>query len=84
MLLDEVESNEEVSDTEFVLKNNLDYDIVPDEQLNNVLIPEANIHFIEDADSEVNKKESKVKSEQEILKKEKDKGKKGKKERYGF
>ena len=43
-------------DTKFVLKKNLEIDLVPDEQSNNVLIPGANIHLVENAESEHSRK----------------------------
>ena len=39
-------------------------------QSNNVLIPEANIHLVEDTESEVNNQENNVDSEQETTEKE--------------
>ena len=51
------------SDTEFVLRKNWENYLVPDEQ-SNVLIPEANINLVEDAEFKVNK-ENNVVSEQE-------------------
>ena len=44
-------------------------------QSNNVLIPEANIHLVEDTESEVNNQGNNVDSEQETSQKGKDKGK---------
>ena len=52
------------SDTEFVLRKNWENYLVPDEQ-SNVLIPEANINLVEDAEFKVNNKENNVVSEQE-------------------
>ena len=45
------------------------------DQSNNVLIQDANIHLVEDAESELNDAENGVKLEQEMTKKGKDKGK---------
>ena len=44
-------------------------------QLNNVLIPEANIYLVEDTESEVNNQENNVDSEQETTQKGKGEGK---------
>ena len=52
--------------TDFILKKNLGNYLVPDEQSNNVLIPEDNINIVEE--SKVNGKENNVNSEQEITK----------------
>ena len=52
------------SDTEFVLRKNWENYLVPDEQ-SNVLIPEANINLVEDAEFKVNNKENNVVPEQE-------------------
>ena len=46
-----------------------------DDQSNNVLIQDANIHLVEDTEPEVNDAENDVKLEQEITKKRKGKGK---------
>ena len=62
-------------DAEFVLEDNLENYIVLNEQSINMLIPEVNIHLVEDAKSEVNDKENNVESEQEITKKGKSKRK---------
>ena len=62
-------------DAEFVLEDNLENYIVLNEQSNNMLIPEVNMHLVEDAKSEVNDKENNVDSEQEITKKGKSKRK---------
>lgn len=62
-------------DAEFVLEDNLENYIVLNEQSNNMLIPEVNMHLVEDAKSEVNDKENNVESEQEITKKGKSKRK---------
>ena len=78
--MDNVESNEKddigsllnKSGTEFVLKKNLENDLVQDKKSNNVLIVEANIQLAENTD--VNYEENNVKLEQELTKK----GKKGK------
>ena len=51
------------SNIECVLEKNLENDIVPDEQSNNVLIPEANIYHVNNAESKVNDKENNVKLE---------------------
>ena len=51
-------------DTEFVLKKNLENDLVPDEQQNDALIPEANIHLVKGAESEANDEENNVKLKQ--------------------
>lgn len=40
--------------TEFELKKNLEDDLVPDEELDNVLTTGASIHLAEDAEAEVN------------------------------
>lgn len=53
-------------DMEFKFEKNLENNIVPDEQSNNVLIPETNINIVEEP--KVNDKENNVKSEQEITK----------------
>ena len=50
-----------------------------DDQSNDVLIQDANINLVEDAESEVNDAKNDVKLEQEITKKGKDKGKKKRK-----
>ena len=62
-------------DAEFVLEDNLENYIVLNEQSNNMLILEVNMHLVEDAKSEVNDKENNVESEQEITKKGKSKRK---------
>ena len=62
-------------DAEFVLEDNLENYIVLNEESNNMLIPEVNMHLVEDAKSEVNDKENNVESEQEITKKGKSKRK---------
>ena len=62
-------------DAEFVLEDNLENYIVLNGQSNNMLIPEVNMHLVEDAKSEVNDKENNVESEQEITKKGKSKRK---------
>ena len=62
-------------DAEFVLEDNLENYIVLNEQSNNMLIPEVNMHLVEDAKSEVNDKENNVESEQDITKKGKSKRK---------
>ena len=62
-------------DAEFVLEDNLENYIVLNEQSNNMLIPEVNMHLVKDAKSEVNDKENNVESEQEITKKGKSKRK---------
>ena len=51
---------------DFIFKKNLKRCLVPDEQSNNVLIPETNINIAEEP--KVNDKENNVKSEQEITK----------------
>ena len=51
------------SNIECVLEKNLENNIVPDEQSNNVLIPEANIYHVNNAESKVNDKENNVKLE---------------------
>lgn len=67
----ENESNEEYNidnfETEFLLEKNLEKDILPDEQSNNMLIPKANIFLAKDAESEVNDMEYNVNLEQEIV-----------------
>ena len=56
--------------TEFELKKNLENDLVPDEELDNVLTTGASIHLAEDAEAEVNDEGNDVESEeQEITKK---------------
>ena len=62
-------------DAEFVLEDNLENYIVLNEQSNNMLILEVNMHLVEDAKFEVNDKENNVESEQEITKKGKSKRK---------
>lgn len=57
--LDEVESNEKESGYQ-----NLENDLVPDEQQNDALIPEANIHLVKGAESEANDEENNVKLKQ--------------------
>ena len=52
------------SNTEFALRKNWENYLVPDEQ-SNVLIPEANINLVEDAEFKANNKENNVVSEQE-------------------
>ena len=73
-------------DTVFAFKENLIQKIMQyqmDERSNSVLIPEANIHLIKEAESSVNDKENNVESEQEITKKGKNKGKeKAKKKKH--
>lgn len=73
----ENESNEEYNidnfETEFLLEKNLEKDILPDEQSNNMLIPKANIFLAKDAESEVNDMEYNVNLEQEIVTKGKGK-----------
>ena len=49
------------SNIECVLEKNLENNIVPDEQSNNVLIPEANIYHVNNAESKVNDNENNVK-----------------------
>ena len=51
------------SNIECVLEKNLENNTVPDEQSNNVLIPEANIYHVNNAESKVNDKENNVKLE---------------------
>ena len=73
-LVDEVKRAEEKdfdgllnnSNIEFVLEKKLESNIVTDEQSNNVLIPESNIHIVEEAERSLNDTENNVKSEQEI------------------
>ena len=73
-LVDEVKRAEEKdfdgllnnSNIEFVLEKKLESNIVTDEQSNNVLIPESNIHIVEEAERSLNDMENNVKSEQEI------------------
>lgn len=73
----ENESNEEYNidnfETELLLEKNLENDILPDEQSNNMLIPKANIFLAKDAESEVNDMEYNVNLEQEIVTKGKGK-----------
>lgn len=73
----ENESNEEYNidnfETELLLEKNLENDILPDEQSNNMLIPKANIFLANDAESEVNDMEYNVNLEQEIVTKGKGK-----------
>ena len=52
------------SNTEFALRKNWENYLVTDEQ-SNVLIPEANINLVEDAEFKANNKENNVVSEQE-------------------
>ena len=52
------------SNTKFALRKNWENYLVPDEQ-SNVLIPEANINLVEDAEFKANNKENNVVSEQE-------------------
>ena len=79
----DVESNEEYNidnlETEFVLEKNLENDILPDEQSNNMLIPRANIFLAKNAESEVNDMKFNVNLEQEIVTKGKGKRQKTKK-----
>lgn len=92
VLLDDVESDEDNNignllnnpDTKFLLIKNLENDKVPaDEQSNNVLILEANVHLVEDVKSEVNHEVNAVEAEHEIIEKEKSKEKeKAKKQKY--
>ena len=73
-LVDEVKRAEEKdfdgllnnSNIEFVLEKKLESNIVTDEQSNNVLIPESNIHIVEEAERSLNDTENNVKLEQEI------------------
>ena len=51
------------SNIECVLEKNLENNIVPDEQSNNVLIPEANIYHVNNAESKINDNENNVKLE---------------------
>ena len=56
--------------TEFELKKNLENDLVPDEELDNVLTTGASIHLAEVAEAEVNDEGNDVESEgTEITKK---------------
>lgn len=56
-------------DMEFKFEKNLENNIVPDEQSNNVLIPDANIHLVVDIESELNGKVNNVQLDQELTKK---------------
>lgn len=73
----DVQSNEEYNidnlETEFVLEKNLENDILPDEQSNNMLIPKANIFLAKNAESEVNNMKYNVNLQQEIVTKGKGK-----------
>ena len=73
----DVQSNEEYNidnlETEFVLEKNLENDILPDEQSNNMLIPKANIFLAKNAESEVNNMKCNVNLQQEIVTKGKGK-----------
>ena len=55
-----------------------------DEQSNNVLIPEANIHLVKDLEYEVNDEEKNVELEKEVTKKGKCKGKEKAKKKKDF
>ena len=56
-----------------MLKKNLEHDIVPDKESNNVVIPGANIHLVKNAESKLNVEENNAELEQEITEKGKDK-----------
>ena len=80
-LLDKVESDKEDDignllnnlDMEFEFEKNLENDVVPDKQSSDVLIPDANIHLVADAESELNDKVNNAQLDQEITKKRKSK-----------
>lgn len=55
-----------------MIKKKLENDIVSDKQSNNVVIPEANIHPVENVESKLNVEENNVESEKEITEKGKD------------
>ena len=65
--------------TEFELKNNLEDDLVPDEELDNVLTTGASIHLAEDAEAEVNDEGNDVESEGTGNNKERERQRKRKK-----
>lgn len=52
-----------------MIKNKLENDILSDKQSNNVVIPEANIHHVENVESKLNVEEDNVESEKEITEK---------------
>ena len=55
-----------------LIKKKLENDILSDKQSNNVVIPEANIHHVENVESKLNVEEDNVESEKEITEKGKD------------
>lgn len=65
--------------TEFELKKNLENDLVPDEELDNVLTTGASVHLAEDAEAEVNDEENDVESEGTGNNKERERQRKRKK-----
>ena len=65
--------------TEFELKNNLEDDLVPDEESDNVLTTGASIHLAEDAEAEVNDEGNDVESEGTGNNKERERQRKRKK-----
>lgn len=52
-----------------MIKKKLENDILSDKQSNNVVIPEANIHHVENVESKLNVEEDNVESEKEITEK---------------
>ena len=52
-----------------MIKKKLENDILLDKQSNNVVIPEANIHHVENVESKLNVEEDNVESEKEITEK---------------
>ena len=64
-----------------MIKKKLENDILSDKQSNNVVIPEANIHHVENVESKLNVEEDNVESEKETTEKGKDQFTK-EKERY--
>lgn len=55
-----------------LIKKKLENDIVSDKQSNNVVIPEATIHHVENVESKLNVEENTVELEKEITEKGKD------------
>lgn len=55
-----------------MIKKKLENDIVSDKQSNNVVIPEATIHHVENVESKLNVEENTVELEKEITEKGKD------------
>ena len=52
-----------------MIKKKLENDILSGKQSNNVVIPEANIHHVENVESKLNVEEDNVESEKEITEK---------------